>query len=147
MEAGEADAQISAGGPVMPTRVLVVEDDADIRGVIADVLVAEGYEVEQAGDGEQGLEKLGSFGPDVVLLDMNMPVMDGHQFIAAGKMRGVLACPVIIVTAYSRRALVVEPFAAEVIEKPFEFADLVRAIDRYVTQEQIKEREERKKPE
>src|SRR4051812_1894363 len=64
-----------------PLRVLVVEDDTDIRETVAELLIEEGYEVRTAISGEDALEYLRDGGlPDLVLLDLMMPIMDGWTF-------------------------------------------------------------------
>lgn len=65
----------------MTQRILVVEDEADLRASVAEVLRLEGYEVETAGNGEEALEKLEQGEPPgLILLDLMMPVMDGWEF-------------------------------------------------------------------
>ena len=66
-----------------PARVLVVEDEATIRWVLAEVLRDEGYAVETAPDGAVALAVVRRWPPDVILLDCNMPVLDGWGFLAA----------------------------------------------------------------
>lgn len=60
-------------------RILVVEDDLFLRELYADILTAEGYKVETAGDGEEALQKMKVGGYDLVLLDIIMPKMDGLE--------------------------------------------------------------------
>src|SRR4029450_1256548 len=60
-------------------RVLVVEDDADIAGVLRRSLDKEGYDVRVAGDGEDALEQAGNFEPDAVVLDLGLPKLDGVE--------------------------------------------------------------------
>src|SRR6185369_12307062 len=73
---------VAETSPAQHTRVLVVEDDADMRGLIADLLSHEGYRVEEAVTGIDALEKTRSseHPPDVILLDLNLPMMDGWEF-------------------------------------------------------------------
>ncbi len=61
----------------MGVKILVVDDDPDIRDVLEDLLESEGYEVVTANDGTQGLEAIKSESPDLMILDLLMPVMDG----------------------------------------------------------------------
>ena len=69
----------SRDSPKSPPRALVVDDDQDIRDVLELLLVTLGYEVRLAGDGAQALAALSDFSPRVVLMDLNMPVMDGFE--------------------------------------------------------------------
>src|SRR5215208_4497205 len=63
------------------SRILVVEDEAIIRAFLADGLTDAGYEVETAENGADALDRLEAYAPDVVLLDLLMPVMDGWAFL------------------------------------------------------------------
>ena len=65
----------------MKKRVLIVDDEADIREAMADYLEQNGYRVSQAADGAEGLELAIKDKPDVILLDLMMPVMDGHAML------------------------------------------------------------------
>ena len=81
-------------------RALVIEDNADARVVLSEYLEAEGWEVAEAINGREGLSALGSFQPDVVFLDLMMPVMDGAEFL--DEVRSTPAyrhLPVVVVTA------------------------------------------------
>ena len=66
-----------------PLRILVIEDDASIREALCDVLRLAGHEAEGAEHGKAGLEMLSSSTPDVILLDLRMPVMNGVEFLRA----------------------------------------------------------------
>jgi CheY-like chemotaxis protein len=85
-----------------PARVLIVEDDTDIRETVAELLVEEGYEVQTAPSGKDALELLleSTVLPDVVLLDLMMPVMDGWTFWdeLQGDPRWA-ALPIIVISA------------------------------------------------
>jgi signal transduction histidine kinase/CheY-like chemotaxis protein/HAMP domain-containing protein len=81
-------------------RVLVVEDDAATRTMMRRLLVGEGWEVAEAGDGREALARMGRERPDLILLDLMMPEMDGFEFLAAcRKVPDYGGIPVIIVTA------------------------------------------------
>ncbi|MGK9235185.1 response regulator [Inquilinus limosus] len=81
-------------------RVLVVEDDAATRAMMRRLLVAEGWQVAEAGDGRAALERMERERPDLILLDLMMPEMDGFEFLAAcRKVPDYAGIPVIIVTA------------------------------------------------
>jgi two-component system alkaline phosphatase synthesis response regulator PhoP len=64
----------------MPKRVLVVDDEPGVRGLLGDLFASEGYLVSVASDGAQGLDRLRVFCPDVVILDLMMPVLSGWSF-------------------------------------------------------------------
>ena len=114
-------------------RVLVVEDDGTIGEVLVDVLHDEGYEVRLGSNGREALRVLRDWLPDVIVLDLMMPVMDGGTFRAAqrrlpGPAAGV---PIIILTgAHEGRAQAANLAATAVLTKPFELDDLVRVVGR-----------------
>jgi signal transduction histidine kinase/CheY-like chemotaxis protein len=81
-------------------RVLVVEDDAETRMMMRRLLIGEGWKVAEARDGREALARMGGERPDLILLDLMMPEMDGFEFLAAcRKMPEFGGIPVIIVTA------------------------------------------------
>ncbi len=80
-------------------KILLIDDDADFVGAIRVMLEANGYELAVAYDGKEGLEKVHQFHPDLILLDMMMPVMDGRE--ACKKLKSDPATrkiPVILLT-------------------------------------------------
>lgn len=106
-----------------PRRVLVVEDDDGIAGVLVDLLADEGYDVRRAADGRAGLALLEAWPPDLVLLDLMMPVLDGQGFRRAQLgLGGRLAeIPVVLLTGAREGAARGEQLgAAASIVKPFE---------------------------
>ena len=112
-------------------RVLIAEDEALIRLDLAEMLTEEGYEVVgEAGDGETAVRLAEDLSPDLVILDIKMPIMDGlaaAERIAAGRI-----APVVILTAFSQRDLVERARAAGAMAylvKPFQKSDLVPAIE------------------
>src|ERR671938_548867 len=83
----------------MPRTVLVVDDDPDIREVIAEVLLDEGCAVETAPDGQVALQRVQAHPPDVILLDYKMPRCDGPQFVAAYRALPGQHAPIVLLTA------------------------------------------------
>lgn len=63
------------------TRILIVEDDSYISGLYREVVESGGYEVETAEDGKEALEKVETFGPDLILLDLMIPYIDGFNVL------------------------------------------------------------------
>jgi DNA-binding response OmpR family regulator len=63
----------------MEKKVLVIEDEADIREAVAETIADAGYEVKTADNGEAGLKTALDWHPDLILLDLVMPIMDGHE--------------------------------------------------------------------
>ncbi|SNT66300.1 response regulator NasT [Asanoa hainanensis] len=112
-------------------RVLIAEDEALIRLDLSEMLTEEGYDVVgEAADGETAVRLAEELKPDLVILDIKMPIMDGlaaAERIAAGRI-----APVVILTAFSQRDLVERARAAGAMSylvKPFQKSDLVPAIE------------------
>jgi CheY-like chemotaxis protein len=110
-------------------RILIVEDDADVREAMSDALGEQGYTVATSGDGRQALDWLRqNAAPDAILLDLMMPVMDGWHFLAEQRRDPVLAAiPVIVVTAFKDTARQVGTGA--LLQKPVTVARLLEALD------------------
>ena len=80
--------------------ILLVEDDGEARGMIRAMLEDDGWQVTEAGNGREGVEQAGAHRPDVVLTDLNMPVMDGFDFLEEfRKVPGCADVPVVVLTA------------------------------------------------
>ncbi|GAA1710116.1 ANTAR domain-containing response regulator [Fodinicola feengrottensis] len=114
-----------------PRRVLIAEDEALIRLDLSEMLTEEGFEVVGAvGDGEQAVQQAEQLRPDLVILDVKMPVLDG--IAAAERIAGARIAPVVILTAFSQRDLVERARTAGAMAylvKPFQKKDLLPAID------------------
>ncbi len=65
----------------MPRKILILDDEADIRAELAEYLVRKGYEVEEAGDGLEGLRKFEAAPADLIITDIKMPRVDGYEVI------------------------------------------------------------------
>ncbi len=103
-------------------KILLVEDSKTMRNIEKSVLAQLGHtDVEEACDGQDALQKLGSFTPDLLLVDWNMPNMDGLTFVKAFRQSNK-STPIIMVTTESEKARVVEAIKAGVnnyVVKPF----------------------------
>lgn len=119
-------------------RVLVIDDDEEIRTLVQTILVGAGHRVELAHDGKEGLRIFGKRPPDVVITDINMPGLDGHDVISALKVLHAHV-PIIAISggsAVPKDELLVKALklgAVEVIMKPFEFRQLLGATQRALT--------------
>jgi len=128
--------QISTVQPAVSPwpEILVVDDDADVRGMLADVLAMEGYRTAEADGGRTALTYLRSgHRPAVILLDLMMPDMDGWQFRAAqlGDPR-LAGIPVIVLTADSREhQKACELGIARGLRKPIDLDQLLAAVAEY----------------
>ncbi|MCE7974970.1 MAG: response regulator [Leptolyngbya sp. PLA1] len=103
-------------------RVFIVDDSRTMRNIQKATLATLGHtDVEEAGDGQDALSKVDAFGPDLILLDWNMPVMDGITFVRQYRAKG-RTTPIIMVTTEAEKSRVVEAIKAGVnnyVVKPF----------------------------
>jgi CheY-like chemotaxis protein len=111
--------------------VLVVEDDASIRDVISDVLEEQGFRVAPAANGADALQQLESMRPDVVVLDLLMPVMHGWAFMEAYLEKiGGAPIPIVVLSVNPALPRSYNRFGvSKVIAKPFDVALLVQAVE------------------
>ncbi|GAA4108011.1 response regulator [Nocardioides fonticola] len=118
-----------------PRTVVIAEDEVLIRMDLAEMLGEEGYQVVgQAGDGQTAIELAEQLRPDLVILDVKMPVLDG--IAAAEAIAKQRIAPVVILTAFSQRDLVErarDAGAMAYLVKPFSQTDLVPAIEMAVS--------------
>jgi CheY-like chemotaxis protein len=112
-------------------RVLLVEDEPSLGQVLTELLSDEGHEIRWASDGSKALQVLQSWRPDVIVLDLMMPVMDGWAFRAAQRRlpAALAGVPVIVVSGARELRATAESFgAAAAIAKPFELDDVATAV-------------------
>jgi len=130
------DAASAARGRRDPThRVLVADDEPAIVEMIRDILEDYGFRVVTAANGSEALRLVEEAEPEVVLLDMNMPVLDGEGFVTAVRERG-LRVPIVIMTAGSSAKRWASQLGADAyLSKPFELASLVDVTSRFATRE------------
>lgn len=109
--------------------ILVVDDEPDIRATVAAMLEAEGHRVAEAANGADALAAIDKHAPDLILLDMRMPVLDGWGFAAELRRRDIRT-PIVVMTAARDAARWAAEIAAPAfLAKPFGFADLTRAVE------------------
>ena len=114
------------------SRILVVDDEPDMRMALGNVLNRVGHQVFEAGDGPAALDFLAREGADIVLLDMRLPGMDGPQILRALRERDK-ATPVVMVTGYGSVESAVEVMrlgASHYLSKPFSNQELVETVER-----------------
>ncbi|MCC7181202.1 MAG: sigma-54-dependent Fis family transcriptional regulator [Acidobacteria bacterium] len=121
--------------------ILLVDDEDALRGVVAERLVDEGFEVAQAASGEEALEQLQGFAFDVVVSDLRLPGIDGRGVIDAALERypGIIA---IVVTGYATVKDAVDTIkrgAADFVAKPFQFDELLHVITTALEQRRLKD--------
>lgn len=118
-------------------KILIVDDEQDYADVLKERLVFEGFETEVAYEGVSGLALFDRFCPDLILLDIMMPGMDGFEFVRELRTRKQgERVPIVFVTAYGRapsdneRAVI---GSSPVIRKPFEAVDLLDVVAKLVS--------------
>ena len=122
----------------MGRNILVVEDDRNISDLIHMYLVKEGFDVRIAGDGGRAVEEFQREAPDLILLDIMLPVMDGWSVTA--KVRETSKVPIIMLTAKSEvfdRIQGLEMGADDYIVKPFEMKELIARINAVLRRTEI----------
>jgi len=113
--------------------VLIVEDDQDIRDALRDVLELDGYEVVEASNGKEGLDRLSAIvRPCFILLDLMMPVMSGREFLAVLRETDVLATiPVVVVSAWPDEAARVCERTQGFVKKPVSLDALLSLVQKF----------------
>lgn len=116
-------------------RVLVVDDDENIREFVSLALMGEGHDVEVAPNGAIALDVLQSVSPDVILLDMRMPVMDGWQFASRYREIPGRRAQLVVMTAARDAARSASEISADAnLAKPFELDELLNLVEQLASQ-------------
>ena len=112
--------------------VLIIDDEADIRDSLAEILVMEGYEVVTAENGREALAIAAEVRPSLILLDLLMPEMDGWAFRAHQRRDPELATiPVVIMSAVDNIRREASALGADYLVKPIVLAALINAVERH----------------
>ncbi len=112
--------------------VLVVDDDIALLDMVEMILQGAGYRVTTAAEGEEALAKVAQEMPDVILLDMKMPGMDGWEFASEFRARHDRRAPIVVLTAAEDARKRAEEIGAEgYLGKPFNIDDLVSIVRRH----------------
>lgn len=124
----------------LDVRILIVDDDKDICTVLSHLMKKEGFKTIIANDGEPALKAVTSKSPDVMLLDMRMPSMDGPEVLNRVKDLDP-DLPVVIITAHGEIKGAVEAIKAgahDYLAKPFDHNDVIRVVHRALRERQLK---------
>jgi len=120
----------------MAKKILVVDDETELLQALTIRLKASGYEVITAQDGQEGLEKARASNPDLIVLDILMPKMDGYEVCRLLKFdEKYKSIPIIMLTAKVQdadRALGEKVGANDYINKPFDTTDLIEKIKQHI---------------
>jgi two-component system nitrogen regulation response regulator NtrX len=114
-------------------RILVVDDESEIRGLLRDILADEGYEVDVAADAAQARVLREQSDPDLILLDIWMPDTDGITLLREWTQGAGLTCPVVMLSGHGTVETAVEATrlgAFDFVEKPLSLAKLLRTVER-----------------
>jgi CheY-like chemotaxis protein len=111
--------------------ILVVDDDADLREFLRLMVTSMGFEVTCAANGQEALDVMEGHDPDLILLDMKMPVMDGWEFCRALEGRDARPPIVVLTAAPDPAARAAEVHAEGWLGKPFEYADLEAIVHKF----------------
>jgi len=112
--------------------VMVIDDDDGVREVLGLALDSEGYDVQYAKDGRQGLELLARRAADLIIVDMRMPEVDGGNFCRSYAEDGGTS-PVILMTARTGREIAADlPGVVETVTKPFDLEYLLELVARLI---------------
>ena len=114
-------------------RILIVDDEADIRSLLREILSEEGYDVEVAADAQQARASRARQSPDLVLLDIWMPDMDGITLLREWSHTPNADCPVVMMSGHGTVETAVEATrlgAFDFVEKPLSLAKLLRTVER-----------------
>ena len=116
-----------------PSTVLVVDDDPDILEALSEILEAEGFSIRRARNGREALERLTPEPPQLILLDLMMPVMDGWEFAQRMRQRPpeIARIPIIVLSADRNvGSKAADLGAVGHLAKPFELNDLLELVRR-----------------
>jgi len=112
--------------------ILVVEDDAGLQDVLQGIIEMRGFVAAAAFNGAEALALLDQVQPRLILLDLNMPVMNGWEFLAAFRQRADCpGIPVVVLSAFGSYLAARGAGANDYLSKPFEIHALLGLIDRY----------------
>lgn len=119
--------------------ILVADDDPSIRTILRDLLEDEGYQVSIALDGEQVIDQVQQSSPDLILMDVRMPKIDGIEVLKQLRARG-MNVPMIVMTAFGNSSTTIKAMqlgAWDYITKPFDLDDITRTINRFFEQQKL----------
>ncbi|MFV5685686.1 response regulator [Flavobacterium sp. GB2R13] len=119
-------------------RILIIDDETKLRETICEMLSFVGYDVYQAENGSEGLEKVNKLQPDLIICDIMMPILDGYGFIKQHQLSNYSNIPVLFLTAKVELKDIENAIKIGVkgyIKKPFLFSELKQQIEFYLLPE------------
>ena len=129
--------------PDRPLKILIVDDEEEVRNSVSEFLEGQGYSAVDAADGEEALAKCFTEKPDLLLLDLRLPKVDGYQVCQTLKGNPITSViPIIMITALnstSQKVKGIEYGADDYIEKPFDLDELLARIRMVMRRQQLVE--------
>lgn len=116
----------------MARKILLIDDDQDLREMVAEALQEDGFDVTQAKNGERGIERLNDSDPDLIIVDLMMPKMDGFEFLSSVKSRN-LKSPIVVFSGYiesETETIILEMGASAFVKKPLVYDELIGVIEK-----------------
>lgn len=127
------------------THILIVDDEPDIRNLISDILKDEGYSVATAGNGQEANQQLANTKPQLILLDIWMPDIDGISLLKSWNENNLVSAPIVMMSGHGTVETAVEATrlgAKDFIEKPLSLAKLLQTVsdtlEHYAPQDEVK---------
>jgi CheY-like chemotaxis protein len=112
--------------------ILIVDDDADLPTLLAGIIADQGHEVRTAANGREALDRVSERMPDLILLDIKMPVMSGPEFAARFRNEYGHAAHIVVMTAAESAAMRAQEEGADAwLSKPFALSDLFKILELY----------------
>ena len=115
-------------------KILVVDDEESVRMILKQMLEMGGFASEEVGNGKEALDKLCAAPFDMLITDINMPVMDGVELLKNSKEK-YPSMPVIFITAYGKDKVILQAMRtglADFIEKPFRMDDVIKTVKEHI---------------
>lgn len=116
-------------------KVLIIDDEIKLREAIVELFSFIGYQIVEAQDGLDGLDKVKSHTPDLIICDVMMPKLDGYGFLKKHLASEQAAIPVVLLTAKTEEVDVIigkSLGAKDYIKKPFSFQELKRIVEKHI---------------
>ncbi len=117
-------------------KILIIEDNTDSRDILSKLLRMSGYDVVAASDGEIGLARAAEYLPNLIVTDINMPKMDGIEFVKKVRQDSLMAhIPILVVTAFGSNVAreAIKAGADAAAEKPFDFDKFLSTVNNLIT--------------
>lgn len=115
-------------------KILIVDDEESVRTILKQMLEQGGFSADAASDGKEALDKLGSSSFDMLISDINMPVMDGVELLKRSK-ELFPNMPVIFITAFGKDKIILEAMKtglSDYIEKPFRIDGVIKTVKEHM---------------